>query len=124
MEEKKKKGNPAWKPGVSGNPKGQAAVPPEIKAAREFNKNEFTSRVNKFIYMPFDELLEYLERRAEIEAIDTIIINLIINSNRDERALKLLLERMLGKVEEKINITTSFHAQLVEWMQKKKVESE
>lgn len=90
-----------FKKGQSGNPKGRAKTPPDVKGAKALTEVEFYRIVNKYLYNPRATL------KAASDDPNTPIIELLIGniiakavSGGDERRLNFIMERLLGKVKE------------------------
>lgn len=101
MAKKKLKHAGQFKPGnKAAKGKGRPPVPPEVKAARDLNRNEFTRLVTELFYLTEWEL-KAVERSATTPQIKKIVCSMIRHAQKgNDRALKLLLERTIGPVPE------------------------
>jgi hypothetical protein len=99
----KKTGGRDFQPGQSGNPKGPAPLPEDIKAARKLTPLEFERAVNKFLFWS-REAIEAAAKDTSLPALDAWVIRIILKATvkGDERPMSFLLERLIGKVKERI----------------------
>lgn len=106
MAKGKKTGGRDFLPGQSGNPNGQPKVPQEIKDARQLTKLELERLLNKYMVMTKDEVQEALKNPAT-PALELMIGSIVAKavSGGDDKRLNFLLERMIGKVKEKVEHT-------------------
>jgi hypothetical protein len=102
----KKTGGRNFPPGQSGNPKGPIPLPEDIKAARKLTPIEFERAVNKFLFWDRDALKEAV-KDPKTAALDAWVITIILRATAkgDERPMSFLLERLIGKVKERIEHT-------------------
>jgi hypothetical protein len=100
-----KRGRP-FPPGVSGNPNGRPKVPEEIKMARALNKLELERILNEFIYMTPDEMTTKIES-GSATAIEAMVGAIILAAVKhgDQARLNFILDRLIGKVKEAIDIS-------------------
>lgn len=98
MAKGRKTGGRDIKEGQVLNPNGRPVVPPDLKKAREMNKDEFERIANKFLYMNQDEI-KYQMAYGELSMIELAVCQLIvIGVNKgDPWRLGFLLDRLLGK---------------------------
>lgn len=103
MAKGKKTGGRNFKPGQSGNPKGPATIPADIKAARELSKIEFERIANKYLFMTKNEITA-AAMNAETPALELLVGSIVHKAvvEGDERRLNFLLDRLIGKVAERI----------------------
>lgn len=99
MAKGKKTGGRNFKKGASGNPKGPAPLPEDIKETRKLTQIEFERIANKYLFARKDEIA-----KASVDP-NTPVIELLIGSiihkavvEGDERRLDFLLARLVGKV--------------------------
>ena len=103
----KKTGGKNFKPGVSGNPAGSLPLPEDIKKARKLNQKELERSVNKFLYMNAAEIKESAADK-ECSMFDRIVGSIITAAveKSDHTRLEFILNRMIGKVQDKLEVTT------------------
>jgi len=94
-----------WKPGQSGNPKGKPPTPKDLRDARKLNAIEVSRILNKFSNLTTDEL------REKMMSLDTPALELMIGKvmlecmkSGDDKRLNFILDRMVGKVTEKMEV--------------------
>ena len=119
----RKRNSGQFKPGQSGNPNGRKPLPGDVKSARAWNQIEFARRLNYWIEKGLNELREATENES-IKGIDAIIVSVILNSIKDpgKAYLNTLLDRLIGKQKEKVEITASPHGIMVDAI--KRIESQ
>ena len=104
MAKGKKTGGRPFPPGNILNPNGAPRVPEDLKNARKLTKVQFEILINKYLFSPKQVLA------AAAQNPDTPVLELLIGSimhkavvEGDERRLNFLLDRLLGKVTEKVS---------------------
>lgn len=112
-----------FKPGQSGNPKGKPKSPVNFKAVREFNKQEFDSLMNQYLFSPDSDVYN-IAISNEVLVIEKMCANFVLKSYADHNYLKLLLERFLGKVPDVIKDERSPHAILMALLDSTKPEND
>lgn len=114
MAKGKKSGGRDWEPGESGNPKGPAVLPPDIREARKLNKQEFERIVNKFLYLTPAEIKAIAEdpKTPAFELMIGAIVAKAVTQADTFRA-EFLIARLVPKLPEKITVDGSLHSQLV-----------
>lgn len=104
MEESPKK--PRGRPFQKGHKfsKGQHQITSDERQAREMNVLEFMRIANKYLYCSVEELLA-VSKDTSIPVVEAIVVRvlLIAGQNGDERKLEFVLNRVLGKVADKID---------------------
>lgn len=105
MPKGKKVGGRDFKPGQSGNPNGRPKLPTDVKEARKLNKSAIEILLNKYLYMPFQELKSTIESQT-LSAADMFIATVIYKgiTKGDHYRLDFLLNRLIGKVTEKMEV--------------------
>lgn len=105
-------GNPniknfGFKPGQSGNPGGHAKVPEDVREARQISQFEFERIVNKYLFLNDEDTKEDLARpeATNFERLVGGIIQKAI-SKRDEKKAEWILSRTLGKMRERLEISS------------------
>ena len=111
--------NQGYKKGQTGNPNGRPRVPEEVVAARKWDKKQVEQTLEKFLDWPLKDLAEHLNDKA-IPVIEALIGKILIEGIKkgDHTRMDFLLNRLIGKVKDDVNITgnLSFHGQLVDFM--------
>lgn len=96
---RKKTGGRDFKPGESGNPNGRPPLPPDIKEARALNKVELDRVLNRFAYMPPDQIEEVL-KHPETTSLETAVGKILLEAGKhgDDRRLDFIITRLVGNV--------------------------
>ncbi len=107
MAKGKKTGGKNWQPGQSGNPKGSEGFPVDLKVARKLTQVELERCINKYMNLSHGELLAELENPATtmLEKMIASIVDQSV-SKGDQLRLDFILNRVIGKVQERIEVTT------------------
>lgn len=94
--------------GVSGNPLGKPKMAVELQKIRALNQTTFTATVNKFLSMTKDEV------KAASKDPSTPVLELMVASVMskaieagDQQRLNFLLDRIVGKVPDKVSLNVS-----------------
>lgn len=88
--------------------KGRPPIPPEVKAARKFNKSEFELSVNRIFFLSVDKLRELISKEGlkTTTVMDAIIARIALKGiekgTTDE--LNYFMERLVGKVADNLNV--------------------
>lgn len=95
-----------FKPGISGNPSGRPPMPQDVNDARRMSKIEFIRLCNEYLYMTRQEITTRLNA-PETPAIELIVGSIVTKSatEGDQSRLSFLLDRMIGKVKERVEHT-------------------
>jgi hypothetical protein len=94
-----------FQPGQSGNPKGREPYPPEIKAIKLLNKDYYRRVMTKFIQLTPTEIAKALKdpKATALEHMIGTIVSKAISTG-DHAKLGFLLDRLIGKVTDKVEI--------------------
>lgn len=104
------KSSTSFKPGQSGNPTGAGAGrpphPPEINAGNQLTKASFNATLNKYLHCNAADL-ELIVTDPKIPVIDMVVCKILLESGNkgDHVRLNFLIERLLGKVKEEVEIS-------------------
>lgn len=95
-------------PGVSGNPGGRPALPADLVEARKINQIEFERTVNKFLYMPSDEVFKVIDS-PKSSVLDRLLGTILYKGaiRGDVKRAEWVMNRMLGKVKENFFIESN-----------------
>jgi hypothetical protein len=95
-----------WQKGQSGNPSGGVKLPPEIKEFKKLSTKETIKILTNCIFMNREELSTRLHD-PKTPAIELLICRILGRGieKGDERVLNMMLDRIIGKVTEKIEHT-------------------
>lgn len=117
-----KTGGKNFKKGQSGNPKGRPKLDPEVKAIQQFNKDEVSKLLNKYSRMTQKEMLKvYNSEKAMMIEKWTAKIFIKATVEGDYRAMDYVLNRMVGKVADKMEIEdNSTHSRIMELIKMQK----
>ncbi len=91
-----------FKPGISGNPRGNATkLPEELKAIKSLTQVEVTKLISKYARMSVDELVD-AKNDSNLSVIDLTIVSIFSKSIEfgDFGRLSFLLDRCVGKIKE------------------------
>lgn len=96
-----------FKPGGVGNPNGRPQVPADIREARKISQFEFERIVNKYLFMDDSEFEADLARpnATKFERLVGGIIDKAIKK-KDERKAEWILARTLGKMRERLEVSS------------------
>lgn len=115
---KRKRGNPNWKKGVSGNPKGGGRkAPADLQQAKQLNKIEVERLLNKYCYMSLPLLKSALNDDTR-PMIDICVIRILIEAAKkgDYQRLGFIFDRLIGKVTTEIDVKGNLHLNLVDFI--------
>lgn len=105
MAKGKKTGGKNFEPGWAGGP-GRPALPADLKEARALTRVDFERLINKFLFMGKSEL-EKVKASNESTAIELLISSIVLKAANDGDHLRtdFLLNRLIGKVQEKLEVS-------------------
>lgn len=92
-----------YKPGQSGNPSGKPGLPKEVRKAKNTNRITLEKTLNEFLTLDREELQKRLQnpKATMLElAVGTIVAKAA--KDGDQIRLNFILDRLLGKVAEKV----------------------
>lgn len=109
MDDKKKKSLQNLKPfkkGISGNPSGRSPLSPEEKKLRKMTKEQFKEVGDLIVNGKWDEL-EDVESDPNATVIQRMVCKALIvaHGKGDWHTVNLLLDRLIGRVKEEIDIS-------------------
>lgn len=107
MAKGKKTGGRDWKPGQTGNPNGGPGLPGDLREARKVNQTELERTINRLIWMTPTELAACLDTPST-PMFDRFVGNIIKLGEEagDERRMEFILQRIIGKVQDRIEVKT------------------
>ncbi len=95
-----------WKKGQSGNPLGAAIHSPELRKVRQLTKAELAEVGNLVLKNDYDAILELNESpTASVLQRMLAAIAIKVIEKGDMSAFDILLNRMIGKVKDEVNLT-------------------
>lgn len=96
------KGNPQWKPGQSGNPKGAPKTDKDIKELLAYSKNILYNAMCRYMVMDTEEIQEVLKEKEKLPQIDLLVLSCISGARdkKDIKRLEILFHYILGKPKE------------------------
>lgn len=101
-----------FKPGRSGNPLGKPKTPPDLLKAKNLTRIELERLLNKFINMPRGDLAAYANKQ-DATAMELMMASIVSKAiiQGDTQRLDFLLNRLVGKVPDKVEatVTNPFH---------------
>lgn len=121
MAKGNKTGGRDFKHGQINNPAGRPPTPEYLKTARKLTKVRFEGILHKYLDHNKDELAKVL-KDPETKAIDLCVIKILHEAiiRGDQRRLEFILDRLLGKVVEPINVSGGVYSELMDMIQKRK----
>lgn len=114
MAKGKKTGGNDIKKGEVRNPTGRPRTPEYLKKASKLTKVRFQEILHKYCNHSLEDLkMSYINKKTP--ALDLVVIKVLIEAIRkgDEKKLGFLLDRMIGKVKEEIEVTGTPHDELM-----------
>lgn len=106
MAKGSKTGGRDFPPGQSGNPAGRPPLPEELKLARSLNQIEFERVAHRILKTPWGQLVEVAQNReTEAFAAGFSAFILKIISTGDPARMTLLLDRLIGTVKKKVEVS-------------------
>lgn len=104
MARGKKTGGRNFKEGNIANPHGAPRVPQDLKDARKLSKIQFEILVNKYLFNKKQDLA-VAAANPETPVLELLIGSIIHKAvvEGDERRLNFLLDRLIGKVVDKVS---------------------
>lgn len=121
----KRKGNPAWEPGKSGNPatqfkageksanpKGRGKENPQKKAIKQLTQKKLLQLANKILNQDYSSLEKLLKKVADggqretSSPLELLVASCVLKAIQkgDINTLEKLLDRMIGKVSDRLKI--------------------
>lgn len=92
----------------------------QIIEARKINKDEATKILNKFAYMPTEDVINFANDRNN-PAMEMLVARVFVEAIKtgDPVRLNLLLDRLIGRVkdyvEHKVDVSFNLHKQLMDF---------
>lgn len=104
-----------WKPGQSGNPGGRIPLPPEVKRFKRTTHRQITEMLAKYWNMEEAEVKRII-KDPKTPAGERIFANIFLGamSKPDTNLSTFILDRLVGKVKDEINITSDRDEDLAE----------
>lgn len=95
-----------FKPGESGNPNGRPPTSPEVKALRKLT-SEYIEEIGDLILMQDWAKLQEIANSQDVPPIQRIYAKALVMAERkgDTAALEQFLNRVVGKVREKLDMS-------------------
>lgn len=95
-----------FKPGQSGNPGGRPKLPDDIKEARKLNQHELERIINKYLAMSRDQVKESISSPTT-PMMELMVASIVAQAAQkgDHQRLDFVLNRLVGKVKDQIEVT-------------------
>jgi hypothetical protein len=95
-----------WKPGESGNPNGRPPLPDDVREVKKLTQSELEKVLNDCLLLT-KEQLEKICNDSESTMLQLLVAGIIIKGvqNGDSARFEFLLNRLLGKMKDKIELT-------------------
>jgi multidrug efflux pump subunit AcrB len=120
MAKNKKTGGRNFPSGKSGNPNGRPPLTKEAKELRKLTADEFIKRVNKYLHMTAAQIKTEMDN-PKATVLDMYIGNtLAIGLKRgDYNTLDNILNRIIGKLKETVEVTNTGDKEFLNYIYKK-----
>ncbi len=107
MAKGRKTGGKNWESGKSGNPSGSSGLPQDVRHARQLTAVNLERLLNQHIYSTSKELASTIAA-PEAVALDKLVASIILTGidKADQARLEFILCRLVGKVQDKLEVTT------------------
>ena len=106
-----------WPPGTSGNPKGRPKIPEDVKKIRKLTLDE-VKEVGELLLMSPRDAAKTLSKDPEASVLKVWLARVVLKGLRfaDYGMLDEILNRLIGKTPEELNIKGNVHEALVRLM--------
>jgi hypothetical protein len=106
-KEKRLKNLKPYKKGETGNPGGRPALPEDIKVARKLGQIELERLVNRHLFSSI-ETLKGIAGDTATTGIEAMVANIVLQAvaKGDQQRLDFILNRIIGKVQDRVEVTT------------------
>ncbi len=107
MAKGKKTGGKNWSDTNQPAKRGRKSVPADLRAARSLTKATLEGLINKHLWMTSKQIDKVLEESSRVSMMERMIASIIQKAviQGDERRLEFILDRLIGKVKDEIDIT-------------------
>lgn len=97
-----------WKKGQSGNPNGMKPMPKHLKNVKDLDARVVQKTLSYFMEMDYNQLTEVLKDKSR-PVMDHMIARICAMAikNGDQQRLDFLFNRIIGKVKDKVEQTTT-----------------
>lgn len=109
MAKGKKTGGRDWKKGgYQPKNRGRPNVPADLREATKLTKANLEGMLNKYLWMPRSRIESVLQKDTNLPMIEYMIANIVTRAavHGDTKRLDFILNRIIGKVKEEIDINT------------------
>lgn len=105
MTKGRKTGGRDFKPGKSGNPNGSPGLPQLLKDARKLNQVALERVVNQLLHCEENEI-DALLAKKDASVFEKIVASILKAAilDADQHKMEWVLQRMLGKVKDQIEV--------------------
>lgn len=105
----RKTGGRDFKPGQSGNPNGRPKLPEEVKEAKRLTAAELELKLTEFLKKSREELYA-IAKDPKSTGMDALVASIMTFgvSKGDHMRMEFLLNRLIGKVKEQVNVEGGF----------------
>lgn len=95
-----------FKPGVSGNPSGRPSLPEDLKSVKLLTPLELRARIMRFLNMEAAEIAQ-ASADPRTNMLDRMIGSIVVKATEggDQQRLDFILNRLVGKVQDKVEVT-------------------
>lgn len=114
----------SYKKGVSGNPKGRPKMDPELKALLDVTKTTYRTIAVKYFNMTKKELAGVKQNDSMTMLEWTFVKCLLkVHDKGDYATLDKMMDRVIGKVKDEVDLTVNPHDELMALIRKKNADS-
>lgn len=114
----------SYKKGVSGNPNGRPKMDEDTKQLLNLTKSTYREIALKYLNMSKKETLE-LKENDEMSMLEWAFVKciLVIHKKGDYATLDKMMDRVIGKVKDEVDLTVNPHDELMALIRKKNADS-
>jgi hypothetical protein len=117
---KKKATKTSFQKGVSGNPEGRPPMSADTKKLMDLTKSSYREIALKYLNMSKKETLA-LKENDEMSMLEWAFVKciLVIHKKGDYATLDKMMDRVIGKVKDEVDLTVNPHDELMALIRKK-----
>lgn len=119
------KRKPGFQKGQSGNPNGRPKLPFDVEATRQMNQIDVARAISRYLQLPISELQDKLKDKNE-SSLNLMVASVIYHAIKkgDQSRLNLILDRCVGKVKDKVEVSGSVYSNLRDLVKRYEQEDE
>jgi len=103
-----KTGGRDFKPGYKGGP-GRPRLPDDVKGFKRMTQTELETIFNKYINLPVSQLKE-ARSNPNMTGLEAMVLSIMLQAinKGDQLRMNALLDRLIGKVKERVEISNPY----------------